>query len=168
MFHNLQKGGVVWFTCASGKNRHCMQLKLLDLYKKDHENVGINMIYVLGLQIMFWFYMCFLQVRYDPLFSLIQYKLFTQYYASRHCHYLLKLRFTSQYQLTMCGFSFFCEILLHTSQIDGKHVRVHHSRILSINKLVGDSDFQIRALKGRILARLTSAMNHILQSTYSK
>jgi hypothetical protein len=32
-------------------------------------------------------------------------------------------------QLTMCTFSFFCEILLHRYHIDGKHVRVYHSRI---------------------------------------
>jgi hypothetical protein len=35
-------GGGVWFTCVCAKNR-CMQIKYLDLYKKDHENVGINM-----------------------------------------------------------------------------------------------------------------------------
>jgi hypothetical protein len=35
-------GGGVWFTCACGKNRYCMLIKYFDLYKKDHENVGIN------------------------------------------------------------------------------------------------------------------------------
>jgi hypothetical protein len=45
VFHNLQKGGGgVWFTCACEKNRYCMQIKHLDLKKKDHENVGIDMI----------------------------------------------------------------------------------------------------------------------------
>jgi hypothetical protein len=32
-------------------------------------------------------------------------------------------------QLTMCTFTFFCEILLHKYHIDGKHVRVYHSLI---------------------------------------
>ena len=37
-------GGGVWFTCACGKNRYCMQIIHLDLKKKDHQIVGINMI----------------------------------------------------------------------------------------------------------------------------
>jgi hypothetical protein len=32
-------------------------------------------------------------------------------------------------QLTMCTFSFFCEILLHKYHIDSKQVRVSHSRV---------------------------------------
>jgi hypothetical protein len=34
---------VIFFVKACGKNRYCMQIKYLDLYKKDHENLGINM-----------------------------------------------------------------------------------------------------------------------------
>jgi len=55
----------------------------------------------------------------------------------------------------------FCEILLHKYHIDGKHVHVSFSYNLSTNKLIGDGDFQIWALKGWSLARLTSAKNHI-------
>jgi hypothetical protein len=52
--------------------------------------------------------------------------------------------------------------------IDGKHVRVYHSRIFKQTSFFCDGDFQIWSLKVWSLARLTSAKNHILQSTYSK
>jgi hypothetical protein len=45
-------------------------------------------------------------------------------------------------------------------------LRLFHVGYLSTNKLFGDGDFQIWALKGWSFARLTSAKNHILQSTY--
>jgi hypothetical protein len=44
----------------------------------------------------------------------------------------------------MCTLSFFCEILLHKYHIDGKHVRVYHSRICqqtSLNTSIVIYDF---------------------------
>ena len=44
-FHNLQKRGVgVWFTWACGKYRYCLLIKHIDLNRRDHENVSINMV----------------------------------------------------------------------------------------------------------------------------
>ena len=39
-------------------------------------------------------------------------------------------------QLTMCKYSFFCEILLHKYHIHGKHVRVYQSRICQQTSLL--------------------------------
>ena len=71
--------------------------------------------------------MYLLQVCYDPLFSRSDVYLFRDI-VTINLNLDLLLRIISL-QLTMCTFSFFCEILLQKYQIDGTHVRVYHSRI---------------------------------------
>jgi hypothetical protein len=70
-------------------------------------------------------------------------------------------------QLTMCTFTFFVKFC-YIGIILMVNMCVCIILLFVNKQTFWDSEFQIWALKGWSLARLTSAKNHILQSTYSK
>jgi hypothetical protein len=55
----------------------------------------------------------------------------------------------------MCTFSFLCEIRIHKYHIDGKHVRVYHSRICRQTSFMRWR-FPNMGIEGVSLPRLTS------------